>query len=296
VTLSRITAARRPATDPKRIRQAIRKLADLPSSLPAIQRAIAATEKPESTNEEIHQVLAVDPALTARILRVANSPYFGVMGQVRTVSMAVALMGRDRLRALLRHVQVAELYRCLSGRGPATERLWEKAVAAAAATGQLAQGRYSGDLEEASIAAFFHNIGELVLCLEFREEYESALRRAESMPRRQALAGVFGVDFSVVGGWLLETWNFPALLVRAVESWEDPLRPSFEAALRERLCLVQAGVRVAEAWSRQLGPQAATAGMLTEVLKTLRLDPPAVEAVYQDLPRHIARYRELWRG
>ncbi len=278
--------------DPRRVRQAIKRLADLPFSFPVVKKAIAATEDPESSDERICQLLAADQALATSVLRVANSAYFALQSQVRTLTMAIAVLGRDRLRALLRHVLVAEAFQQLAAHGPAAVRLRDISVAAGAAAAQIAEACYSRDLEEPSIAGLVHNIGESALCSEFREEYETALRLAPSLGTTQAQIRVFGVHPHTVGKWLLEAWSFPVNLVQAVECWEAPLQPSLDSAVREFLCVVHAGARLAEAWSAQLAAPAAPGVILPEVLSALRLHPQTVASIYEHLPQRIDRLRE----
>ena len=128
--ISKATGAGWFATDPGPVRRAIQKLADLPALLPVVRAAIEASDDPDSPNERVGELLAADPAATARVLRLVNSPYFGVAGEVRSLSMAVGLIGRTRLGHLLRHILAAEILQILDARSPAAAHLWEKALGA----------------------------------------------------------------------------------------------------------------------------------------------------------------------
>ena len=91
-------------TSAERTRQAIARLTELPAGLRVVLQALEATEDPLYTNEQLQEILSQDPGATADLLRLANSPFFGVSNLVRTLAMAVTVVGRLRLITLLRHL------------------------------------------------------------------------------------------------------------------------------------------------------------------------------------------------
>ncbi len=181
------------AADRQTVRQVIARLKDLPCSLPVVQKAIDAVQDPNCTNGRLARILAEDQGITTRLLRLANSAYFGVSRKVSTLSMAVALIGYGRLKTILRHIMVAEVFELLSAKSPAAKRIWKVAVAAGAASRETAQACWVGDPEELLAVGLLHNVGDLALLCQFPGQFlaaeESGSASAEGAPR-----SVFGVD------------------------------------------------------------------------------------------------------
>jgi HD-like signal output (HDOD) protein len=197
-----------------RILAAIHEVRDLPSSTPVVVQALACLEDPESSMGELKRLLLSDQAVAARILRLANSAYFGFRSEVRTVSQAVVLLGQDRIRTLLHRVLVDRLLEEL-GYGQAVE-IRRFSVMTATASCLLSQLLARDDAEEMLLAGLLHNIGELFCSARFPEQYEAVCRG-------QAVPALFGLRWERAGALLLEAWKIPTRYQVATEFWLNPL-------------------------------------------------------------------------
>lgn len=276
------------------IQQAIARCDGFSSSFQLIRKVIALTHKSECTNEQLQRLIAADPGLTARILKTANSAFYGVSRQVRTLSTAITLIGHAKLRHMLQRLLVADLFRWFSHRQAAPEHLVRVSLAAGAAAHRIADDAVIGDPEEHMIAGLLHNAGEMFLWRDFSEDYEKAQSLARMMSMPEALEAIFSVTSAVAGKWLLQAWGFPALFVTAVEHWPNPFQPAFDHALVRSLSVLHAGVCLAEDWVRgQQSEEAAPHPISVQVLNELGLEPRAIFGIYENLGQQMAAAQEI---
>lgn len=153
-----------------------------------------------------------DPGLTAKVLRTANSTFFGQARTVDTVERAVLVLGC----AMVRSIAVsAAVFDRVGERLPASvvDRIWHHSLATATTARLLATRTKLGDRDDAFTAGLLHEAGRLLLMRRYPALYADPEADAgiETAERAQ-----IGVDHGVVGGWLFEAWNLPPAIVQAV--------------------------------------------------------------------------------
>ena len=275
---------------PARVRRAIAELQDLPGSLPTAQQALRLAVDPRTGTAQLQRVLSGDQAMAARILKLANSAYFGVASEVKTISTAINVIGYAKLRVLLRHILVSGLFDSLSADRPGSQQIREMSAAAGVACHQVSAASRCGDPEEMLNVGLLHNVGELALSWSFADEYQRMLSLADSITPSAAQLQVFGVDSRQVGVWLAESWAFPRMFTYAVEHWPDPRQSLFDKPLRRRLCVVYIGVRLAQSLRQQV--DSCRLDIAEQILGELRLAPATIAEIYVNLPQEIDRMRE----
>lgn len=273
------------------LRRVVKDIEKLPALLPVVQKGLAVVESDNGTSAQLERILRADPVMVARILRLANSAYFGVMTEVRTVSMAVNIIGYRKLRSLLRHILVSGLIELLSQGRPGAHRIREAALAASAASHELARRCQLEDPEELLVAGLLFNIGEIALFWSFPKEYEAILARAGDKPLEAAQQSLFGVDSRQVGRAVLEAWQFPAIFCEVVERWPDPLSEPAGSALRRYLAIVHVAIGLARALVSSVDP--AHLDISPEVVAELQLGEEVPQQVLAGLPESIAAVRAI---
>lgn len=268
------------------LRRVVQDIEKLPALLPVVQKGLAVVESENGTALQLERILRADPVMVARILRLANSAYFGVMTEVRTVSMAVNIVGYRKLRSLLRHILVSGLIELLSQGRPGARRIREAAVAASAASHELAKRCQLEDPEELLVAGLLFNIGEIALFWSFPKEYEALLARAGDTPLEAGQQSLFGVDSRQVGRAVLEAWRFPAIFCEVVEGWPDPLSEPAGSALRRYLAIVHVAVGLARSLASRVDPP--RLDISPEILAELELGENVPQQVLACLPESIA--------
>lgn len=194
-------------------------LVDLAPDLPALPSIALATYRetgsPRATAQSVGALVSTDPALTARVLRLANSAYYGVARQVAAVPDAVMVLGMKGVRNLC---LLAGTYPWLQSRLPAYDlapgALLSHSLATAIGARAVAE-RSGQDTEVAFTAGLLHDLGKVALSMWFRPADGPIRTRADE---RRAL----GFDHAQVGGELARRWNLPLSLVAAISCHHEP--------------------------------------------------------------------------
>jgi putative nucleotidyltransferase with HDIG domain len=197
----------------------------LPSAPEVAQQMLVAVNREDVDARQLTGLIARDQALTAKLLRLANSAFFAVRSKVTTVQQAVTLLGFGRVRDLVLGLSV---WTALDARSPAGRRwrttLWAHSATVAAASKILAE-RAGLDGGAAFTAGLLHDVGKLVLGLRLGDSYWGMLDEARERGDTSAAVEreAFQCHHGIVAGWLLQLWQLPALLVDAVAHHHDPL-------------------------------------------------------------------------
>jgi putative nucleotidyltransferase with HDIG domain len=194
----------------------------LPTIPPVLTGIIALIDDDRAGAKKLVDLIERDQALTARLLRLANSAFFGQARKVSTIPRAVLLLGFSTVRNLALGVKVWDTL----GTGVSRkelEALWAHSVQVAALARMIARQQRQTNPDEAFTTGLLHDVGQLVLALRFKDLYWETARKATSTEHLPGLEqSTLGVDHAEVGSWLLEAWNLPALMVEAVRRHHDP--------------------------------------------------------------------------
>jgi putative nucleotidyltransferase with HDIG domain len=249
---------------------------NLPTIPTVLAKILQLVDAESSSGKELIAVIEHDQALTGKMLRLANSAFFGQTRRVATIPRAVVLLGFSTVRNLALGVKVWDAL----GSGIARNRLeelWAHAVAVAVATKTLAARLRAGDPDEGFTAGLLHDVGRLVLAMRFREDYWRAVGGASEADTIEAMESAeLGVDHAEVGGWILEAWNLPASIVDIVRSHHAPdARPGVGGllAVADRLVAwtdLESGEMRPEATAVLQGDRGVTPAVWQEVLLQLR--------------------------
>ncbi len=206
----------------KRILSNISRLRPLPTNLTRILRAI---DNPETTPLHIADLLSLDQALTAYMIRVANSAYLGYTLPCSSVSEAVMRLGFKRIKELVLSTAVSgPLTRRLNGYRLGDGALWSHSVSVASIAHWFAKSLSYPDPEEAYVAGLLHDMGKLILDQFVRADYyrmtEIIWRKKMNLWQVEKL--LFGIDHSAVGGLMAHQWQFPASLIDAISNHHNP--------------------------------------------------------------------------
>lgn len=224
---------------------------------------------------EMVGIISHDQALTARILRVANSAYFQRTREIGTVQQALAVLGNRRIRGIVVAAALGGiLYRSAVGR-----RLWQHALAVGTGARELALRLSWVDAEEAFVAGLLHDIGKSLLEYQYPTLFQEAVDLIDSDPEMDSCRAervVFGLDHLEAGIVLAGSWGLPEVHTQVIgghhETTSDrsPLLTSV-VKVADRLCN-HSGLGVTKAAPvRNMDPEAAALlGLPSEELDALR--------------------------
>lgn len=190
----------------------------LPTAPGTFKKISQVIGKPGITLSEISDFVSRDPALTTKVLKMVNSAIYGFPGRISSVSHAIMLLGLNVVKGLLLGISVFEIMqKVMSG-------LWDHSVGCAAVARAIAEKKGVKDPEEVSVAGLLHDIGKVILALEYAPLYEEAMRQAASqrIPIFEAERDMFQETHAAIGMWLAGKWRFPANLVDVIQCHHRP--------------------------------------------------------------------------
>ena len=198
------------------IKERLGRCSELPS-MPAVElRILDLCQQSEPDLDEIAKLLSRDPALAAKLLRLTNSPAYGLKSKVATVSHATMILGLNAIQTLaLSFSLVKNLQQ--RDRQPMTW-FWRRSLLSAVAARELAVAVGCPQSEEAFLGALLQDIGVLALRQLREPRYESVSAQAGADHARLVAEenGLFGTDHAEIGGWLCERWKLPPVLCIAI--------------------------------------------------------------------------------
>ncbi|HHX38846.1 MAG TPA: HDOD domain-containing protein [Armatimonadetes bacterium] len=203
-----------------KVKQHVMELRGLPSLPEVVARVLQVVDNPRSSAADFGRAISLDPALTARILRLANSAFYGYTGRIGTAVQAVTILGFAQVRSLVLTVSVLDLF-WHSGKKPALPHYdyWRHCIACAVAARALARRTRICPPEEAFVAGLLHDLGKMVLAMVIPEAYHQVVLQAEAEGRVlvEVEQECLGLTHPMVGGWVTEKWRLPVALNQAVE-------------------------------------------------------------------------------
>ncbi len=200
---------------PQTLVDSVLHLISLPEIYFRLQRTI---EDPLHTREQVAEILAHDPALSARVLRIANSSYYGFSRPIATVDEAVGIIGELDLRNLALAASLAGSMSKLDRCGVDIDRFWLHSLRTAIVARLVARAAGGCNPETLFVAGMLHDLGILVIYQQNPELWLAVGRQVDELHqlRDQAEREVLGFDHAEVGALLIEAWGLPAELVELV--------------------------------------------------------------------------------
>lgn len=220
-------------------------------SLPGVAvEVLALTEQPDCTIDQLANVIQNDPAITARILKIINSPLFGVAKGITSIKQASTLLGMRKLRIMALSFSIVQAIRRPEGDETFDyEAYWRQALTAAVASRLLATKTARPIAEEAFVAGLLHNIGIVAGYLTAPDLFKPLLERSHKSGRWTVEDEIelLGASHAILSAELLKVWGLPEPLRLGVEHYRDaaPIEPN-SSATPDLAHLIAAGVSIAE--------------------------------------------------
>jgi putative nucleotidyltransferase with HDIG domain len=202
----------------------LKQAGQLPSLPEVYIRVTELLENESSTGMKIGEAVQSDPALTARILKMINSAYYGLQNPVTSIPQAVTLLGRQQLRQVLVGSVLAGVFKDFDVTAFPLHDFWQHSIKTAIIGRQLAmQNARVLDHEVFFTAGLLHDIGWLVIAKVNPGSYMQIieLAKSENKDMIQVETEKLGVTHIDVGVALLEKWGIPGLITECVRNHHD---------------------------------------------------------------------------
>jgi putative nucleotidyltransferase with HDIG domain len=206
------------------IKEITTKIQSFPSMPATGAKMLRMLEDPETTVDEIEDVLRHDPGLTGNVLKLANSAYFGIPSKIASTRQAVLLLGLKKLVQLVIASCVnAIMDKPVPGYNMVPGNLWRHSIAVSIAAEALVKGKNNLQVDDIFTPALLHDIGKLILGY-FVKEDQAAIEKIanQGVPYVVAENMVLGTDHAEIGAQILTQWSFPPNVVDAVRWHHDP--------------------------------------------------------------------------
>jgi len=207
------------------LRRIIARVEDLPTLPRTVLRITELVNDPRASAKDLSIIITDDQVLTARLLKLVNSSFYGFPSQVSTVTGAIVLLGFDAIRNLLLTTSVLDLFPARIAKVRRDqEQLWDHSLGCAIGAKSIGNFLRHDKLEELFVAGLLHDIGKIVEMMFLPDEFARITERvrAEGVLISSAEQDLLGCTHADIGRLLAERWNLPAKLVGVIAQHHTP--------------------------------------------------------------------------
>ncbi|BAU24173.1 HD family phosphohydrolase [Caldimicrobium thiodismutans] len=197
----------------KEVKKKLRKLEGLPTLPPIVQKLNLLIEDERVSLHQIADLIEKDQVITTKVLRLANSAFYGFPRKVSTVSQAMMLLGMNVLKILIMTSSIFDIIH------KEDVGLWEHSIGVAACAKIIAEKTEIKDPQEIATAGLLHDLGRVIEMVSFREESKEIIALiSQGEEPLQAERKILGLDHAEIGAFLMRQWNLPERLIEAVSA------------------------------------------------------------------------------
>ncbi len=199
------------------VQQEMRELHEL-STIPVIVRKLLQIfDNPYLSLSDIAAFVSKDPVLTARLLQVVNSSFFGFRGRIGSIAQALLLLGLNQAKGLLLGMRVLDFMKEMEG-------LWAHSIGTAIVAQITARKKGVREVGELFVTGLLHDIGKVFMYLKFPDDYCYALALANETRTLvlDAEQNLFRSTHAEVADWVLEDWHLPRYFIEPIRYHHKP--------------------------------------------------------------------------
>ncbi|GBU23098.1 hypothetical protein R80B4_03014 [Fibrobacteres bacterium R8-0-B4] len=213
-----------------------------------IARITRMLQDPATNAEELGLAIRTDQGLTARVLKLVNSAFYGFPGKIGSISHAVVLLGFSTVKNIVLTASVLDIFKMNSG-GRFAQDVWKHSLACGVAAQSIARIAEYEFQEESFVAGLLHDIGKVVLLQLAPNDFSRVVEHTDKTKTLfyDAECKLLGINHQEIGGMLIEQWHLPKKILSAVSSHHNP------AAAEDDDSKLAAIVHCADIFARALG-------------------------------------------
>jgi HD-like signal output (HDOD) protein len=261
------------------IRDKVKTIINLPA-LPSIaMEVVEMVDNPKTSASQLGKIISTDQALTAKVLKIANSPFYGFPKKISTIDFAIIVLGFDALKEIVISISLVSSLQKKSDKYFDSKAFWDHAIATGVIGRRLARDlgyRVSG---EVFVGGLLHDMGISVMHRYFNNEFKRIvdISRESELTFMEAEESVLGVTHAEIGSWLAERWNLPDHLVEGVLLHTSPSKAEKNPEL-------VAIIHCADVFAARINGEA------VEFDKGIEFEPAALTRLQLDDPNVLEEY------
>jgi len=262
---------------------AVRDLPTLPKVLEEVSKLV---ERPDSTTEQVAKLISMDQVLSAKVLKMVNSPVYGFPGRISSIGHALVLLGFNVLRSIIVSTSVFEVM---------TENmvgLWEHSLGCAMACGSIARMLKLKDAEEYAVAGLLHDLGKVVATVQLPDlkvEIEQAVA-AGDLYYLEAERKVMGFGHDRINAWLADHWKLPPNIKEGLSYHH---KPHLAQLYPEMACVTHIGDFMVRAFEYGFSGDVGVTYLQPEALKILKIRPADFEKLLDEISGQLVELADL---
>lgn len=265
-------------TTPQELVSGVIRLVSLPEICIRVNEML---EDPNVTAAELGKVIAQDTGLTARLLKIVNSSFYGFPSRIETVTRAVTVIGLRELRGLVLAASAVEAFSKIPNDVLNMVNFWRHSVYCGVVAQQLAERCRVLHSERLFVAGLLHDIGKLIMSHKIPDTVKTiiATQETDTRPDYEIETEILGFSHAEVGGELMKFWQMPEALYNTVRYHHEPAKA--ESAELEA-CLVH--IANAMTLLAETNPEDGDINSLVDphAWKISGLDESVMESVFED--------------
>ena len=225
----------------QKINTIIEKIESIPTLPQVVTELMQIIGNPQSSASDVAKILSRDQALTSKILRLANSAYYGFPRKIGTVQHATAILGFNTVKSVALSIAIFDFFKGGGGDGFNRRNFWIHSLGCAVTAHLI--GRYIryGDPDRGFVAGLLHDVGKVILDKYFHDDFIKIIDTAKykSISMLDAENEILGIGHTVIGEKTLEIWNLPKALRLAIQYHHmSPLNLSSQTLHRDLIGIV----------------------------------------------------------
>lgn len=278
------------------VKNKIKTVTNLPSLPMVVSTIIQLVKNPKTSADDITKIIRTDPSLTAKILKLVNSAYYGFPREIKTLSSAIMILGFNDVKNLAMSATVFEIFS--DDNQDVTfsrEKLWQHSVAVAVTARMLAERSKYREPEEVFIAGLLHDIGKIIIDKIWHDHFIQVLDMVSKQKSffKEAEMAVMGITHAEIGMLLCEHWNMPQILCQAVCYHHSPKNAPAE------IFPITAFIHAADVFTRikkiGSGGDMIVPSFDKEVWYFLNIKPEALPKIYEKIAEEVSKAESFFK-
>lgn len=267
---------------------------DISSIKNVVTTVVRIINDPNSTAKALMDVIQIDPPLTAKVLRVANSAYYASRREISELQQAIVWIGFDALKELALSQKVCEIFKKTESAGSYSRPLlWKHSIAVALLAKMIYRREFGRRGEDVYVAGLLHDIGMIVEDQFFQDDFIEIINKSEQEKKNltEVEYEVIGVSHADIGRAIMDKWQLPVELVSAIGSHHTPGKDDGQVSE------IASTLHVADYLCQQRGigycdTPFPDRKVFEQSLQTIDVQPHALELIIGDVELELARMEE----